>query len=218
LNKEPKESKLEVGRRGLLLVISSPSGAGKTTLSRMLLESDRNIIMSVSVTTRPQRPGEVEGVDYKFISKDRFDAMRDRGELLESAEVFGHWYGTPRLPVEKSLSMGRDVLFDIDWQGTQQLAEVMWEDLVTIFILPPSAEVLHDRLINRAQDAMVVVAKRMAEASKEISHWAEYDYVIINQDLEVAGREISMILAAERLKRKRRTGLATFVRSLTEKL
>jgi guanylate kinase len=218
LNKEPKESKLEVGRRGLLLVISSPSGAGKTTLSRMLLESDRNIIMSVSVTTRPQRPGEVEGVDYKFISKDRFDAMRDRGELLESAEVFGHWYGTPRLPVEKSLSMGRDVLFDIDWQGTQQLAEVMREDLVTIFILPPSAEVLHDRLINRAQDAMVVVAKRMAEASKEISHWAEYDYVIINQDLEVAGREISMILAAERLKRKRRTGLATFVRSLTEKL
>jgi guanylate kinase len=217
LNKEPKESKLEVGRRGLLLVISSPSGAGKTTLSRMLLESDRNIIMSVSVTTRPQRPGEVEGVDYKFISKDRFDAMRDRGELLESAEVFGHWYGTPRLPVEKSLSMGRDVLFDIDWQGTQQLAEVMREDLVTIFILPPS-EVLHDRLINRAQDAMVVVAKRMAEASKEISHWAEYDYVIINQDLEVAGREISMILAAERLKRKRRTGLATFVRSLTEKL
>jgi guanylate kinase len=174
--------------------------------------------MSVSVTTRPQRPGEVEGVDYKFISKDRFDAMRDRGELLESAEVFGHWYGTPRLPVEKSLSMGRDVLFDIDWQGTQQLAEVMREDLVTIFILPPSAEVLHDRLINRAQDAMVVVAKRMAEASKEISHWAEYDYVIINQDLEVAGREISMILAAERLKRKRRTGLATFVRSLTEKL
>ncbi|HEY7749016.1 MAG TPA: guanylate kinase [Aestuariivirgaceae bacterium] len=218
MNKEPKESKLEVGRRGLLLVISSPSGAGKTTLSRMLLESDRNIIMSVSVTTRPQRPGEVEGVDYKFISKDRFDAMRDRGELLESAEVFGHWYGTPRLPVEKSLSMGRDVLFDIDWQGTQQLAEVMREDLVTIFILPPSAEVLHDRLINRAQDAMVVVAKRMAEASKEISHWAEYDYVIINQDLEVAGREISMILAAERLKRKRRTGLATFVRSLTEKL
>ena len=207
-----------IARRGLLLVISSPSGAGKTTLSRRLLDRDPNITMSVSVTTRPPRPGEVDGRDYYFISKARFEAMRDAGELLESAEVFGNCYGTPKGPVEHSLAKGRDVLFDIDWQGTQQLAQAMQDDLVRVFILPPSVEALRDRLISRAQDPMVVVAKRMAEASREISHWAEYDYVIVNDDLETADREICAILAAERLKRKRRIGLTAFVRSLLDKL
>jgi len=207
-----------IARRGLLLVISSPSGAGKTTLSRRLLDRDPNITMSVSVTTRPPRPGEVDGRDYYFISKERFEAMRDAGELLESAEVFGNCYGTPKGPVEHSLAKGRDVLFDIDWQGTQQLAQAMQDDLVRVFILPPSVEALRDRLVSRAQDPMVVVAKRMAEASREISHWAEYDYVIVNDDLETADREISAILAAERLKRKRRIGLTAFVRSLLDKL
>jgi guanylate kinase len=216
LNKKLKMA--PIARRGLLLVISSPSGAGKTTLSRWLLDRDPNITMSVSVTTRPPRPGEVDGRDYYFISKERFEAMRDAGELLESAEVFGNCYGTPKGPVEHSLAKGRDVLFDIDWQGTQQLAQAMQDDLVRIFILPPSVEALRDRLISRAQDPMVVVAKRMAEASREISHWAEYDYVIVNDDLETADREICAILAAERLKRKRRIGLTAFVRSLLDKL
>ncbi|HEY7766313.1 MAG TPA: guanylate kinase, partial [Aestuariivirgaceae bacterium] len=208
---------IDIARRGLLLVISSPSGAGKTTLTRRLLERDPSIIMSVSVTTRPPRPGEVDGKDYLFISMDKFRAMRDAGELLEWAEVFGNCYGTPKAPVQASLAKGRDVLFDIDWQGTQQLAQAMPEDLVRIFILPPSAEALRDRLIRRAQDSMVTVAKRMAEAAKEISHWAEYDYVIINNDLEASDREIGAILEAERLKRKRRTGLTAFVRALSEK-
>jgi guanylate kinase len=216
LNKKLKMA--PIVRRGLLLVISSPSGAGKTTLSRRLLDRDPNITMSVSVTTRPPRPGEVDGRDYYFISKERFEAMRDAGELLESAEVFGNCYGTPKGPVELSLAKGRDVLFDIDWQGTQQLAQAMQDDLVRVFILPPSVEALRDRLISRAQDPMVVVAKRMAEASREISHWAEYDYVIVNDDLETADREICAILAAERLKRKRRIGLTAFVRSLLDKL
>ena len=209
---------IPIDRRGLLLVISSPSGAGKTTLTRRLLDSDPSIAMSVSVTTRPPRPGEVDGKDYFFISMDKFSAMRDSGELLEWAEVFGNCYGTPKAPVQASLAMGRDVLFDIDWQGTQQLSQVMPEDLVRIFILPPSAEALRDRLIQRAQDSMVTVAKRMAEAGREISHWAEYDYVIINYDLETSDRDIKAILEAERLKRKRRTGLTGFVRALSEKL
>jgi guanylate kinase len=207
-----------IERRGLLLVISSPSGAGKTTLTRRLLDSDPSITMSVSVTTRAPRPGEVDGKDYLFISMEKFNAMRDSGELLEWAEVFGNCYGTPKAPVQASLAVGRDVLFDIDWQGTQQLAQVMPEDLVRIFILPPSAEALQDRLIRRAQDSVVTVAKRMAEAAKEISHWAEYDYVIVNHDLETSDREIRAILEAERLKRKRRTGLTAFVRALSEKL
>ena len=209
---------IPIDRRGLLLVISSPSGAGKTTLTRRLLDSDPSITMSVSVTTRAPRRGEIDGKDYFFIPMDKFNAMRDTGELLEWAEVFGNLYGTPKTPVQASLAMGRDVLFDIDWQGTQQLAQAMPEDLVRIFILPPSAEALRDRLIRRAQDSMVTVAKRMAEAAKEISHWAEYDYVIINHDLETSDREIRAILEAERLKRKRRTGLTAFVRSLSEKL
>ena len=209
---------IPIERRGLLLVISSPSGAGKTTLTRRLLDSDPSITMSVSVTTRAPRPGEVDGKDYLFISMEKFKAMRDSGELLEWAEVFGNCYGTPKAPVQASLAIGRDVLFDIDWQGTQQLSQVMSEDLVRIFILPPSAEALQERLIRRAQDSVVTVAKRMAEAAKEISHWAEYEYVIINHDLETSDREIRSILEAERLKRKRRTGLTAFVRALLEKL
>jgi guanylate kinase len=207
-----------IARRGLLLVLSSPSGAGKTTLSRRLLEADRNVTMSISVTTRPKRAGEIDGRDYHFISRDRFAAMRDAGELLEWAEVFGCDYGTPRKAVENALAKGRDVLFDIDWQGTQQLVQALQDDVVRIFILPPSAEALRDRLVKRAQDSALVVAKRMAEASQEISHWAEYDYVIINDDLKTADREIASILAAERLKRKRRIGLTGFVRSLVDDL
>ena len=209
---------IEIPCRGLLLVMSSPSGAGKSTLSRRLLASDRNITMSVSVTTRPPRPGEVNGRDYHFISKEEFARLRDGGQLLEHAEVFGNFYGTPRAPVEEALARGRDVLFDIDWQGTQQLAEAMEGDLVRIFILPPSAEELRERLIRRAQDSASVVAKRMAEASSEISHWPEYDYVIVNENLDLAGQQIAAILTAERLRRRRRTGLAQFVRDLNLKL
>ena len=209
---------IEISRRGLLLVMSSPSGAGKTTLSRRLLAADRNITMSVSVTTRSPRPGEVDGKDYRFISKAEFARLRDGADLLEYAEVFGNFYGTPKQPVEAALLQGRDVLFDIDWQGTQQLAQTMAGDLVRIFILPPSAEELHERLIRRAQDSSSVVAKRMAEASSEISHWPEYDYVLINEDVDAADRQINAILMAERLRRRRRTGLTNFVRELTKKL
>ena len=207
-----------ITRRGLLLVMSSPSGAGKTTLSRKLLATDKNITMSVSVTTRSPRPGEIEGKDYFFITKDRFAQMRDRNELLEYAEVFGNFYGTPRKPVEEALGKGRDVLFDIDWQGTQQLAQAMEDDLVRLFILPPSAEELQNRLINRAQDSPSVVAKRMAEASREISHWPEYDYVVVNDDVEGSHQQVMAILSAERLRRRRRVGLTDFVRGLTKGL
>ena len=201
-----------------MLVISSPSGAGKSTLARDLLAKDPAITMSVSVTTRPPREGEVDGTDYHFISHDRFGELRDADDLLEWAEVFGNYYGTPRAAVEDALSNGRDVLFDIDWQGTQQLAQAMADDLVRVFILPPSADELSRRLINRAQDSATVVAKRMAEAANEISHWPEYDYVIINDQLEQAKAELAAILRAERLKRKRRTGLTAFTRNLVEKL
>ena len=174
--------------------------------------------MSVSVTTRPSRPSEVDGKDYHFIAKERFAQMRDRNELLEWAEVFGNFYGTPRKPVEEALAKGRDVLFDIDWQGTQQLAQAMSEDLVRVFILPPSAEELQNRLINRQQDSSSVVAKRMAEASREISHWPEYDYVVVNDEVEDSHMQITAILTAERLRRRRRTGLTDFVRGLSKKL
>jgi guanylate kinase len=174
--------------------------------------------MSVSVTTRPARPGELDGKDYFFISKERFFEMRDQGELLEWAEVFGNLYGTPRLPVEDALAKGRDVLFDIDWQGTQQLQQAMGDDLVRIFILPPSTDELRDRLIKRAQDSSSVVAKRMAEASREMSHWMEYDYIIINDEVATASAEITAILTAERLRRSRRTGLTEFVRKLNKTL
>jgi guanylate kinase len=211
-------TRTKIARRGLLLVMSSPSGAGKTTLSRALLARDPLVIMSVSVTTRAPRPGEVEGKDYFFVSKERFAQMRDRGELLEYAEVFGNFYGTPRRPVEEALSQGRDVLFDIDWQGTQQLAQAMEDDLVRIFILPPSVEALRERLIQRAQDSATVVAKRMAEAGNEISHWPEYDYVIVNDWVADSNEQIAAILTAERLRRRRRVGLTDFVRQLTKEL
>jgi guanylate kinase len=208
----------DIKRRGLMLVMSSPSGAGKTTLSRRLLAADPGITMSVSVTTRHPRPGEVDGKDYHFISHEEFGRLRDRGELLEYAEVFGNLYGTPRRPVQEALATGRDVLFDIDWQGTQQLAQAMEDDLVRIFILPPSAEELRDRLIRRAQDSAATMAKRMAKAADEISHWPEYDYVIVNDDVNIASAEIDAILTAERLRRRRRVGLTDFVRGLTKGL
>ena len=207
-----------IPRRGLLFVMSSPSGAGKTTLSRKILNSDANIAMSVSVTTRKPRPGEVDGRDYYFISPENFESMVSAGELLEWATVFGNSYGTPKKPVEDALSKGRDVMFDIDWQGTQQLAQAMEDDLVRVFILPPSAEILRDRLINRNQDSSSVVAKRMAEAPREISHWPEYDYVVVNDDVENSHQQITAILTAERLRRRRQYGLTDFVRAMTKQL
>jgi guanylate kinase len=215
----PRKAKLKgIARRGLMLVLSSPSGAGKTTLSRMLLADDRNIELSISVTTRPKRPGEINGRHYHFIDKARFTRMVKNGELLEHAEVFGHRYGTPRKPVEKALRAGRDVLFDIDWQGTQQLREKVRNDLVSVFVLPPSIPELERRLHSRAQDDDDVIHSRMAKAAGEMSHWAEYDYIVVNNDLDRAFAEMRAILAAERLKRERQTGLSTFVRGLQAKL
>lgn len=207
-----------LNRRGLLLVLSSPSGAGKTTLSRALLARDEDIELSVSVTTRPPRPGETHGKDYYFHSQSEFDAMRDANELLEWAPVFDNFYGTPRAPVEALLEIGKDVLFDIDWQGAQQLSEKMASDVVRVFVLPPSAETLERRLRDRAQDSAEVVARRMRAASDEISHWAEYDYVIVNEDVETSLKGLDAILAAERLKRERLLGLGKFVRDLQKDL
>jgi guanylate kinase len=207
-----------IARRGLMLVLSSPSGAGKTTLSRKLLEADPGVELSVSVTTRKQRQGEIDGRDYHFIDAARFDAMVKGGELLEWAQVFGHRYGTPRAPVEVALANGHDVLFDIDWQGTQQLREKADHDLVSIFVLPPSMADLERRLRSRAQDPDEVIRARMATAADEMSHWAEYDYVVINTDVDRAFREVHTILAAERLKRERQTGLSDFVRRLQAQL
>jgi guanylate kinase len=203
-------------RRGLMLVLSSPSGAGKTTISRRLLERDANIAMSISVTTRPKRPGEVQGRDYHFIDAARFEEMRSRGELLESAKVFGHYYGTPMAPVTKTLEAGRDVLFDIDWQGTQQLAEKARDDLVSVFVLPPSTGELERRLRARAQDSDDVVAGRMARAADEMSHWREYDYIIVNRDIEESVQAVQAVLTAERFRRNRQIGLHEFVKGLRE--
>ncbi len=205
---------LTMQRRGLMLVLSSPSGAGKTTLSRRLLGSDSAITMSVSVTTRAPRSGEVEGKDYFFVSPSMFTGMVQGGGFLEHAQVFGHHYGTPKEPVMLALAKGRDVLFDIDWQGTQQLRQQAGDDLVSIFVLPPSHEELERRLRARAQDADDVVAARMAKANNEISHWAEYDYVVINDDLDATLAKIQTILAAERMKRGRQTGIPAFVSTL----
>jgi len=207
-----------IARRGLMLVLSSPSGAGKTTLSRMLLKADRGVELSVSVTTRLKRRGEIDGRDYHFIDRQRFDAMVKGGELLEWAEVFNYCYGTPRRPVEKALRAGRDVLFDIDWQGTQQLREKARDDLVSVFILPPSARELERRLKRRAQDSKDVIKSRMAKAAGEMSHWPEYDYVVVNRDIDEAFREVTAILGAERRKRERQIGLTEFVRGLQAKL
>ena len=203
-----------IARRGLMLVLSSPSGAGKTTLSRMLLEADPDVELSVSVTTRKMRPGEVDGRDYHFIDRATFDAMVVRNELLEWAEVFGHCYGTPRQPVEAALARGRDMLFDIDWQGTQQLREKARGDMASIFVLPPSMPELERRLRARALDDERVIKGRMAKAGDELSHWPEYDYVIVNDDIDRAFAEVSAILAAERLKRERQVGLSALVRGL----
>jgi guanylate kinase len=207
---------VEVRRRGLMLVLSSPSGAGKTTISRRLLAAEPQLQMSVSVTTRPKRPGEVAGVDYHFIEATEFNLKVNRRELLEWAKVFGHYYGTPRGPVEAALAGGRDVLFDIDWQGTQQLAERARTDLVTVFILPPTTRELEERLRRRAQDSSEEVARRMAKAADEMSHWAEYDYIVVNRDLEVSLRQVQAILAAERLRRERQLGLHEFVKGLRQ--
>jgi len=197
-----------------MLVLSSPSGAGKTTLSRKLLSMDPAVELSVSVTTRPKRDGEVEGRDYHFIDHTCFAAMAKGGDLLEWAEVFDHCYGTPRTPVETALAAGRDVLFDIDWQGTQQLREKAPKDLVSVFVLPPSVMELERRLRTRALDSDEVIRRRMAQAAGEMSHWAEYDYVVINRDIEQAFVDVRAILSAERLKRERQIGLSGFVRTL----
>lgn len=206
----------EIGitRRGLMLVLSSPSGAGKTTISREILKEDDNLILSVSATTRPKRPGERHGVDYHFVNDAEFEAMVEKGELLEHARVFEQRYGTPRKPVEEALNAGRDVLFDIDWQGTQQLSGKMSKDLVRVFILPPSQDELERRLHTRAQDSAEVVKSRMAKAADEMSHWDAYDYIIVNQQLERSVEQVRAVLTAERLRRERLLGLEDFVHRL----
>ena len=203
-----------VTRRGLMLVMSSPSGAGKTTITRALLERDKGISMSVSATTRAPRPGEVDGKDYYFIAVDKFQSWVKDGQFLEHARVFDNFYGTPKGPVETVLRHGRDVLFDIDWQGTQQLRDAARADLVSVFVLPPSVEELERRLHTRAQDSAEVVAKRMAKAGDEMSHWREYDYILINTDVDRSVAAVSAILAAERLKRDRQIGMHGFVNRL----
>ncbi len=201
-------------RRGLMFILSSPSGAGKTTIARMLLERDAAIALSVSATTRPMRPGEVDGKDYHFVTQARFDQMVDDGHFLEWATVFDHSYGTPKAEVKAGLKAGQDFLFDIDWQGTQQLYQRAETDVVRVFILPPSLEELHNRLSGRGTDSAEVVAGRMARAQAEISHWDGYDYVVVNDDVEACFAQVTQILAAERMRRARQTGLVDFVRNL----
>ena len=203
-----------IGRRGFMLVLSSPSGAGKTTIARRLIEEESGLNMSVSATTRPRRPGEVEGKDYYFVEEQTFHLMANRGEFLEHANVFDHYYATPAAPVMKALGEGCDILFDIDWQGTQQIADKSRDDLVSVFILPPSTQDLEKRLLNRAQDSADVVAKRMSKAADEISHYREYDYILVNEDVDKAISEIKAIMIAERLKRDRQIGLTDFVKEL----
>ena len=212
----PHSGFVEVHRRGLMLVLSSPSGAGKTTISRRLLAMEPGLIMSVSATTRPKRPGETAGIDYHFVDPTEFGLMINRGEFLEHAKVFDNYYGTPRGPVDAALGRGTDILFDIDWQGTQQLKQSARDDLVSIFILPPSTRDLELRLMSRAQDSAEVVAGRMAKAADEMSHWAEYDYIVVNHDVEKSVAEVRSILVAERLRRPRQVGLPEFVKGLRE--
>jgi len=210
----PASGPAAIRRRGFLLVLSSPSGAGKTTITRLLLERDPTLSLSVSVTTRPRRPREIDGEDYHFIDQAAFDRMVAEDALLEHAPVFGHYYGTPRAPVDAAIAEGRDIVTDIDWQGTQQISGKAGADIVTIFVLPPSREALETRLRARAQDPDDVVAARMAKSSEELSHWPEYDYVIVNDDLERAVANAQAIVTAERMKRERQTGLADFVTRL----
>jgi guanylate kinase len=205
---------MRVRRRGLLLVLSSPSGAGKTTIAHRLIAADPGLTLSVSVTTRPPRQGEIDGRDYRFIDRQRFDEMLAQGEFLEHATVFGHNYGTPRRPIEEALADGRDIVGDVDWQGAQQLTERVRRDLVSVFVLPPSLEALRTRLQSRAQDSASVVSARMAKSAQETSHWSEYDYVIINHDIEESIAQAQAIVTAERLRRTRQIGLADFVRDL----
>jgi guanylate kinase len=204
----------EITRRGILLVLSSPSGAGKTTITRELLARDPGVKVSISVTTRPRRAGEADGQHYHFVARERFDQMVDDGALLEHATVFGHCYGTPRAPIEAALAAGADIVSDIDWQGTQQLRETVPADLVAVFVLPPSMTALEERLKRRAQDSDEVVQARMAKSADEMSHWPEYDYVIVNRDLEESVGWVQGILQAERARRTRLLGLADFVNRL----
>jgi len=209
-------SAARIRRRGLLFVLSSPSGAGKTTIARRLVEEDPALSLSVSVTTRPQRPGETDGQDYRFIDQTRFDRMVAQGELLEHARVFGNCYGTPRQAIEAALAAGRDIVGDLDWQGTQQLAQKVRPDLVAVFVLPPSFAALEQRLRTRAQDSDPIVAARMAKSAEEISHWTEYDYVIVNDTVEHSVVQARAIVTAERLRRTHQTGLADFVARLRQ--
>ena len=209
-----RSSASAIRRRGFLLVLSSPSGAGKTTITRRLLERDATLSLSVSVTTRPRRPSEIDGKDYRFIDQTTFDRMVAEGKLLEHATVFGHCYGTPREPIDAAIAAGRDIVTDIDWQGTQQVKASLRDDLVTIFILPPSTAALESRLRTRAQDSDAVVAQRMAKSAEEMSHWPEYEYVIVNGDLEASVAQAQSIVTAERLSLDRQVGLADFVTRL----
>ena len=205
---------MKLNRRGIMVVLSSPSGAGKTTLTKQILNTSKNILMSVSATTRQPRPGEVDGEDYIFLSKSKFSEMIDNDEFLEYAKVFDNFYGTPRAPVEDALAGGFDIVFDIDWQGAQQLTQAAANDLVKIFILPPNVQELENRLRSRAQDSDDVIARRMAKSENEISHWAEYDYIIINEDITEAIEELNTIVNAERMKRLRQPWLGSFVKKL----
>jgi guanylate kinase len=209
---------MTMNRRGIMFVVSSPSGAGKTTLTRNLVNADRNLMLSISVTTRKRRASEVDGVHYHFISRSKFSSMKKSGELLESAKVHGNFYGTPRRPVEKTLDAGQDVLFDIDWQGAKQLYEKMRADVVSVFVLPPSARELKARLERRAEDSGDVIRGRLKNAAEEIPHWAEYDYVLINRDLDRSFRDLRAILRAERAKRRGRVRFAKATRRLLSEL
>ncbi|CAN7229632.1 guanylate kinase [Rhizobium sp. LjRoot258] len=214
--KPAKTAPIPIARRGLMLVISSPSGAGKSTIARTLLETDKQIGLSVSVTTRQRRPSEIEGIHYHFKSVREFERLRDADELLEWAEVHGNFYGTPREPVEQAMADGRDMLFDIDWQGAQQLQDKMSADVVSIFVLPPTMTELQSRLHRRAEDTEEVIATRLANSRSEIGHWREYDYVIINDDLNSAFEAVQSIVRSERLRRDRRHGMFDFVTKLLE--
>lgn len=205
---------IDIARRGIMLIVSSPSGAGKTTLTRNLLEQEENVSLSISVTTRERRASEIDGVHYHFISRRKFELMRDGGELLEWAEVHGNYYGTPREPVERALEEGRDILFDIDWQGTQQLYERMRSDVVSVFVLPPTAGELKARLERRAEDSSEIIARRLKNAAEEIPHWGEYDYVLVNRDLDKSFARLRGILTAERLKRVQKDDIQGFVDKL----